>query len=180
MSTDLRFERDVLPLSHQIFSAAMRLTRNTQDAEDLAQEVMLRAYAGFGSFRDGTNPRAWLYRILHNTWITQHRKRRCRPDEISVERIPDPQWAAAIVRSSNCARSAEDSALERMTDQGLRTALATLRDDVRTTVYYADVLEFSCKEIATITNCPIGTVMSRLHRGRKRLRESLVDPSSAA
>jgi RNA polymerase sigma-70 factor (ECF subfamily) len=190
-----RFEQDVLPLAHQMFTAALRLTNNTQDAEDLAQEVMLRAYSGFGSFRHGTSPKAWLYRILHNTWISQYRKRKCRPNEISVERIPDPQLATVLLRSSNVSRSAEDSALELMTDEDVTTALAALREDVRTTVYYADVLEFSCKEIAAMTNCPIGTVMSRLHRGRKRLRASLiataarrgfvpdqryVDPSSAA
>jgi RNA polymerase sigma-70 factor, ECF subfamily len=169
-----QFERDVLPMTHQIFSAAMRLTRNTHDAEDLTQEVMLRAYAGFDSFRDGTNPKAWLYRILHNTWISQYRKRKSRPSEISVECIPDQQLAPLILRSSNASRSAEDSALELMTGEEVATALAALREDVRATIYYADVLEFSCKEIATITDCPIGTVMSRLHRGRKRLRTSLI------
>lgn len=190
-----RFERDVLPLAHQLFAAALRLTHNTQDAEDLVQEAMLRAYTGFGTFQDGTNIKAWLYCILHNTWISQHRKRKSRPDEISVECIPALQLAAAILRASNASRSAEDSALELMTDEEVVTALAALREDVRMTIYYADVLEFSCKEIATITNCPIGTVMSRLHRGRKRLRTSLIataahrgflpeqrylDPSSAA
>jgi RNA polymerase sigma-70 factor (ECF subfamily) len=190
-----RFERDVLPLAHQLFAAALRLTHNTQDAEDLVQEAMLRAYTGFGTFQDGTNIKAWLYCILHNTWISQHRKRKSRPDEISVECIPALQLAAAILRASNASRSAEDSALEFMTDEEVVTALAALREDVRMTIYYADVLEFSCKEIATITNCPIGTVMSRLHRGRKRLRTSLIataahrgflseqrylDPSSAA
>ena len=190
-----RFERHVLPLAHQLFAAALRLTHNTQDAEDLVQEAMLRAYTGFGTFQDGTNIKAWLYCILHNTWISQHRKRKSRPDEISVECIPDLQLAAAILRASNASRSAEDSALEFMTDEEVVTALAALREDVRMTIYYADVLEFSCKEIATITNCPIGTVMSRLHRGRKRLRTSLIataahrgflseqrylDPSSAA
>jgi RNA polymerase sigma-70 factor (ECF subfamily) len=190
-----RFERDVLPLAHQLFAAALRLTHNTQDAEDLVQEAMLRAYTRFGTFQDGTNIKAWLYCILHNTWISQHRKRKSRPDEISVECIPALQLAAAILRASNASRSAEDSALEFMTDEEVVTALAALREDVRMTIYYADVLEFSCKEIATITNCPIGTVMSRLHRGRKRLRTSLIataahrgflseqrylDPSSAA
>jgi len=190
-----RFERDVLPLSPQIYMTAMRFTRNKQDTEDLAQEVMLRAYAGFGSFRDGTNPKAWLYRILHNTWINQYRKAKCRPDEISVERIPHLQLAGAILRASNASLSAEDCALESMTDDDVTTALAALREEVRTTVYYADVLGFSSKEIATMTDCPVGTVMSRLHRGRKRLRTSLfaaatrrgvvpqqryVEPSSAA
>jgi RNA polymerase sigma-70 factor, ECF subfamily len=115
-----------------------------------------------------------LYRILHNTWISQYRKAKCRSDEISVERISDLQLAAAILRAPNASRSAEDSALEPMTDEEVATALAALREDVRTTIYYSDVLEFSCKEIAAITKCPMGTVMSRLHRGRKRLRTSLI------
>jgi RNA polymerase sigma-70 factor (ECF subfamily) len=169
-----RFERDVLPLDRQLFTAAMRLTHNTHDAEDLVQEVMLRAYASFDSFRDGTSLKAWLYRILRNTWISQHRKKKSRPDELSVECISEPQLAAVILRASKASPSAEDSALDSVTDEEVTTALAALREDVRTTVYYADVLEFSCKEIAVITNCPIGTVMSRLHRGRKRLRTSLI------
>jgi RNA polymerase sigma-70 factor, ECF subfamily len=173
-----RFERDVLPLTHQIFTAALRFTRDTQDAEDLAQEVMLRAYAGFGSFRDGSNPKAWLYRILHNTWVTQYRKKKCRPDEVSVESVSDLQLAAVIMRASIASRSAEDCALEAMTDEVVTTALAELREDIRTTVYYADVMEFSYKEIAVITDAPIGTVMSRLHRGRKRLRTSLIAAST--
>ena len=170
---ETRFERDVLPLDHQLFGAAMRLTRNRQDAEDLVQEVMLRAYAGFGSFRDGTSIKAWLYRIMHNTWISQYRRRSHRPEEVSVECISETHLAAVVLRASRASPSAEDSALDSMTDQDVSTALAALREDVRTTVYYADVLQFSCKEIAALTNCPLGTVMSRLHRGRKRLRTTL-------
>jgi len=168
-----RFERDVLPLTHQVFTAALRLTRNTHDAEDLAQEAMLRAYAGFGSFRDGTNLQAWLYRIVRNTWINQYRMKKRRPDELPTMCISDLPAAVAL-RSSNDLRSAEDFALESMTDGEVLTALAALGEDIRRTVYYADVLEFSYKEIAVITDCPIGTVMSRLHRGRKRLRTSLL------
>jgi RNA polymerase sigma-70 factor (ECF subfamily) len=168
-----RFERDVLPLTHQVFTSALRLTRNTHDAEDLAQEAMLRAYAGFGSFRDGTNLQAWLYRIVRNTWINQYRMKKRRPDELPTMCISDLPAAVAL-RSSNDLRSAEDFALESMTDGEVLTALAALGEDIRRTVYYADVLEFSYKEIAVITDCPIGTVMSRLHRGRKRLRTSLL------
>jgi RNA polymerase sigma-70 factor, ECF subfamily len=170
---ETRFERDVLPLDHQLFGAAMRLTRNRQDAEDLVQEVMLRAFAGFDSFRDGTSLNAWLYRIMHNTWVSQYRRRSCRPEEVSVECISEKHLAAVVLHACRASPSAEDSALESMTDQEVSTALAGLREDVRTTVYYADVLQFSCKEIAALTNCPLGTVMSRLHRGRKRLRKSL-------
>ncbi len=169
-----RFERDVLPLDQQLFSAAMRLTHNTQDAEDLLQDVMLRAYLGFDSFRDGTSLKAWLYRILRNAWISHYRKKKCRPDEISVECLSEPHRSAVILRASKASPSAEDSALDDMTDEEVTTALSALREDVRTTVYYADVLELTCREIAAITNCPLGTVMSRLHRGRKLLRTSLI------
>jgi RNA polymerase sigma-70 factor, ECF subfamily len=168
------FERDVLPLTHQLFGTAMRLTRNRQDAEDLVQEVMLRAYAGFGSFRDGTNLKAWMYRILHNTWVSQCRKKKHRPAEVSAEYISDLHVAAEFLRAPNGSRSAEDFALESMIDVDLATALGTLREEVRTTVYYADVLQLSYREIAAITECPIGTVMSRLHRGRKRLRTNMI------
>jgi len=168
------FERVVLPLAHQLHGAARGLTHNTQDAEDLVQEVMLRAYAGFGSFRAGSNAKAWLFRILHNTWISQYRKRKCRPDEVSVECVSDAQLAAVVGRAPHASRSAEDFALESMTDADVTAALAALHDDIRTTVYYADVLGFSGKEIASLIGCPLGTVMSRLHRGRKRLRTSLI------
>jgi RNA polymerase sigma-70 factor (ECF subfamily) len=141
---EARFQRDVLPLTDQLLAAAFRLTRNTQDAEDLAQETVLRAYVGFVSYRDGTNLRGWLYRILHNTWISQHRKQRHRPDTTSVERLPDAQLAAAVIRAPAAARSAEDIALDGIVDSE-----------------------------AALTDSPMGTVMSRLHRGRKRLRGAL-------
>jgi RNA polymerase sigma-70 factor (ECF subfamily) len=170
---EARFQRDVLPLTDQLLAAAFRLTRNTQDAEDLAQETVLRAYVGFVSYRDGTNLRGWLYRILHNTWISQHRKQRHRPDTTSVERLPDAQLAAAVIRAPAAARSAEDIALDGIVDSEIRTAFLALQEDVRRTVYYADVLSFSREEIAALTDSPMGTVMSRLHRGRKRLRGAL-------
>src|SRR5690349_13548896 len=168
-----RFHRDVIPMSDPILRAASRLTRNRQDAEDLTQEVMLRAYANFDSFRDGTSVKAWLYRILHNTWISQYRKTRCRPDEVLVDHISDLHLTL---------RSAEDYALESITDDSVSAALASLHEQVRITVLYADVLQFTCKEIAAITDCPIGTVSSRLHRGRKQLRACLSQstPSQAA
>jgi RNA polymerase sigma-70 factor, ECF subfamily len=168
-----RFQRDVMPLADRIFGAALHLARNRQDAEDLVQEVMLRAYANFDSFRDGSNVHAWLSRILHNTWISQYRKTRCRPNELLVERISDLQ--------SHTHRSAEESALESIVGDEVTTALATLNEEMRVAVFYADVLQFSCQEIAAITNSPIGTVSSRLHRGRKQLRAHLIPaPARAA
>lgn len=161
------FEDTVLPLADQLRTAAMRLTHNAQDADDLVQEVMLRAYAGFGSFRAGTNHTAWLYRILRNTWISEHRKKKCRPDEVSMESISG-------MRTSKVSPSAEDAALASMPNEHVTTAFAALRVDMRTAVFYADVLGFSSAEIAALSDCPVGTVMSRLHRGRKRLRTSLI------
>jgi RNA polymerase sigma-70 factor (ECF subfamily) len=153
----------------------MRLTHNAQDAEDLVQEVMLRAYAGFGSFQAGTNHTAWLYRILHNTWISEHRKKKCRPDEVSMESISGVQLAGGGVRAANASPSAEDAALASMPNEDVTMAFAALRVDMRTAIYYADVLEFSYAEIAALSDCPISTVMSRLHRGRKRLRTSMIE-----
>jgi RNA polymerase sigma-70 factor, ECF subfamily len=170
-----RFQRDVIPLAGQIMTAAMRLTSSRQDAEDLTQEVMLHAYAGFGSFRAGTNVRAWLFRILRNSWISQYRKKKCRPHEVSVECVSQLRLAAVDMRSSTALRSVEDFALEAVSDDEVAIALAALQDEVRTTVYYADVLGFSYKEIAAMMDSPIGTVMSRLHRGRNRLRASLFE-----
>jgi RNA polymerase sigma-70 factor (ECF subfamily) len=167
-----RFQRDVMPQADRIFCAALRLARNRQDAEDLVQEVMLRAYVNFDSFRDGSNVHAWLYRILHNTWISLYRKARCRPNELLVERMPDLQ--------SNMYRSAEESALESIVDIEVATALAALNEQMRIAVFYADVLQFSCQEIAVITDSPIGTVSSRLHRGRKQLRAHLIPAAAQA
>jgi RNA polymerase sigma-70 factor (ECF subfamily) len=170
---DDRFHRDVMPLADRILGAATRLAYNRQDAEDLMQEVMLRAYANFDSFRDGTNVAGWLFRILHNTWISQYRKTQSRPNELLVACISDLQ--------SYAFRSAEESALESIVDDEITTALAALNEQMRLTVYYADVLQLSCQEIATITDSPIGTVSSRLHRGRKQLRAQLTPaPSRAA
>ncbi len=171
------FESTVLPLTDQLRTAAMRLTHNAQDAEDLVQEVMLRAYAGFGSFRAGTNHTAWLYRILHNTWISEHRKRKCRPDEVSMESMFGVHLVSRV-RASSVSPSAEDAALASIPNEDVTTAFAALRVDMRTAVYYADVLGFSCAEIAALSDCPISTVMSRLHRGRKRLRTQLIEAAS--
>jgi RNA polymerase sigma-70 factor, ECF subfamily len=173
-----RFQRDAIPLTGEINATAMRLTGSREDAEDLTQEVMLRAYAGFGSFRAGTSLKSWLYRILCNTWRNQYRKKKCRPDEVSVERISEAQFAAVDLRASNASRSAEDLALESITDDEVATALATLQEKIRTTVYYADVLELSRNEIAIVMDCPISTVISRLYRGRNRLRTSLFEAGS--
>ena len=168
-----RFVRDVMPLVDQLYRAARRYTRSTADAEDLVQETMVKAYAGFHTFTVGTNIRAWLFRILTNTWITSYRTTQRRPDEVLAADVTDMRPSA----SQN--QSAELAVLEAMGDEDVRDALQALPEHQRLVVYYADVEGFRYKEIAAIVDTPLGTVMSRLHRGRTNLRTLLVDIAAA-
>ena len=170
-----RFERDALPYLDQLYGAAMRMTRNPTDAEDLVQETFVKAFAAFESFTEGTNLKAWLFRILTNSYINTYRKKQRQPLQTGTDDLDDWQMRHTQAFATGQLRSAEAEALDRLPNAVINDALGELSEDRRMAVYLADVEGFSYQEIADIMDTPIGTVMSRLHRGRKQLRALLED-----
>ena len=174
-----RFEDEAVPYAGQLYPVAVRMTRGHQDAEDLVQETMAKAWAAFGTFEPGTNVRAWLYRIMTNTFISGYRRRDRAPmllqDDL-VDRVALRMWPSG----APALRSAEAEALDRMPADDLRRALRELPEDFRTVVYLADVEGYTYHETAAMMGTPIGTVMSRLHRARRTLRSKLTSRQAAA
>ncbi len=169
-----RFEHDALQYMNQLYAAALRYTRNPEDAQDLVQDTYAKAYTSFHQFEPGTNLKAWLYRVLTTTFINTYRKDQRRPQTSDTE-LEDWQLAEASSHTSDQGKSTEDVVLENLPDSDIKNALAQIPEEFRMAVYLADVEGFSYKEIAEIVGVPAGTVMSRLHRGRKQLREKLAD-----
>ncbi len=170
-----RFDREVLPLLPSMYGAALRLTRNPTDAEDLVQETVLRAFRGFSGFKEGTNLKAWLYRILTNGFINTYRKKQREPQIVDGPDDLEEWYLFDRIGAQGAEGSAEDAVLDRMPDEDVKRALESIPENFRIPVLLADVEGFSYKEIADIMSTPIGTVMSRLHRGRKALEKALWD-----
>ncbi len=177
MADQATFADQAMPLMGSLYSAALRMTRNPADAEDLVQETYLKAYRGFAGFSEGTNLKAWLYRILTNTFINTYRAKKRRPDETELDEVEDLYLYRRLggLEAATMGRSAEDELMDWFTEIEVKEALEDLPEQFRMAVLLADVEGFSYKEIAEILDIPIGTVMSRLHRGRTGLQKRLYD-----
>lgn len=177
MADPSRFAEQAMEHMSALYTAALRMTRNPADAEDLVQETYLKAYRAFESFQEGTNLKAWLYRILTNTYINTYRAKKRRPDESDLEEVEDLYLYRRLggLEAARTGQSAEDEVLERFSDAEVKAAIEALPEQFRMAVLLADVEGFSYKEIAEILDVPIGTVMSRLHRGRRALQKRLYE-----
>ena len=169
------FEEQALQYMDQLYGAALRMTRNPADAQDLVQETFVKAYAAFAQFEQGTNLKAWLYRIQTNTFINNYRKNQRNPYQGTIDDLEDWQLGEAESATAMSSRSAEAEAIDHLPDSAVKDALQSIPEDFRLAVYFADVEGFSYQEIADIMKTPVGTVMSRLHRGRRLLRGLLTD-----
>ena len=177
MADQAQFTELAMEFMPSLYTAALRMTRNPADAEDLVQETYLKAYRGFGGFEQGTNLKAWLYRILTNTFINSYRSKKRRPEESELDEVEDLYLYRRLggLEAAAVGRSAEDELMDLVTDQEVKDAIEALPEQFRMAVLLADVEGFSYKEIAEILDIPIGTVMSRLHRGRKALQKALFE-----
>ena len=177
MADQADFERDAMQYTRQLYTAAMRVTRNPSDAEDLLQETFLKAYRAYHTFEAGTNLKAWLYRILTNTYINKYRKESRRPSEVDLGSVEDLYLYRRIgsEESAEAARTTEDRVLDGLVESDIKAAVESLPVNFRLPVLLADLEGFAYKEIAEILNIPVGTVMSRLHRGRKAMQKALWD-----
>jgi RNA polymerase sigma-70 factor (ECF subfamily) len=177
MADQATFADQAMPLMDGLYSAALRMTRNPADAEDLVQETYLKAYRAFHTFQEGTNLKAWLYRILTNTYINLYRSKKRRPDETDLDEVEDLYLYRRLggLEGATAGRSAEEELLDQLTDSEVKEALESLPEQFRMAVLLADVEGFAYKEIAEILDIPIGTVMSRLHRGRKAMQKQLYE-----
>jgi len=166
-----------MPFAENLYAAAMRMTRNPADAEDLVQETFLKAYRAYDSFQEGTNLKAWLYRILTNTYINAYRARKRRPEETDLEDVEDLYLYHRLggLEAAQAGRSAEEEVLDRITDDDVKQAIESLPEQFRLAVVLSDIEGFSYKEIAEIMGTPLGTVMSRLHRGRRAMQRTLLE-----
>ncbi len=177
MADRAQFAEQAMPLAVQLYSAALRMTRNPSDAEDLVQETYLKGYRSFGTFQEGTNLRAWLFRILTNTYINSYRAKQRRPEETELDSIEDFFLFRRLggLESVEAGRTPEQTVLDAMPESVVKDAIDALPEQFRVAVLLADVEGFSYKEIAEMLEIPIGTVMSRLHRGRKAMQKALYD-----
>jgi RNA polymerase sigma-70 factor, ECF subfamily len=169
------FAASAMQYAPQLYSAALRMTRNTADAEDLVQEAYLRAFRSYATFEEGTNLRAWLFRILTNSYINSYRAKQRRPQESNLDDVEELYLYKRIRSLDTSTRSAEDTMFELFTDDEVKSALESLPENFRMPVLLADVEGFHYKEIAEMLDIPVGTVMSRLHRGRKAMQKQLMD-----
>jgi RNA polymerase sigma-70 factor (ECF subfamily) len=177
MADQATFADQAMEFMPSLYSAALRMTRNPSDAEDLVQETYLKAYRGFGSFQEGTNLKAWLYKILTNTFINSYRSRKRRPEQTELDDVEDLYLYRRLggLEAAAAGRSAEEEVLDLFTEGEIKEAIEALPEQFRIAVLLADVEGFSYKEIADILDIPIGTVMSRLHRGRRALQRALYE-----